>query len=676
MEPIDYLKRIRERWRFIAVITAIALIVGSAGGLLVSQKKSAPTYKATTVMIQEGSSQSGSKEQVQRQNNELASTTGTNLRIASSFLVLDTIASAVSKGLDLPEGQKPPGKLEWVYAAESNRLLVSVTAFDPEVARKAADLYAGSLIDYLKESAAQKNAAEAASLKGQIKRLEEEVAALDHKIAKYPGAGQPQQNGGRGGQGGSTTANTGSPADPLITQRGSALVQLSVVSGQLHQVEARIPDSGGIIVLDAATVAKVSPGQARRLLQFPTGALIAALLGLLFAITLTLLRERLDGHLRSKSSIERSFGFPVLADIPLVRLLDENGSLPSQSDVRAADAFRLLRAALNTQPEGHGAHGRTRPSQTILVTSSGPNEGTSTVVAELASTFAQSGQQALILSCDFRSPGVHRFFGLNNDTGLAEALLWTNGDSVLDGCVRPTEVLGVSVVPSGGAVARPSELLALGNLRRAVREAQARADVVLIDTPPILTSDVTFLLGEVQAVLIVARAGTTSQKVASRSADLLRQLGAPVAGVALIGSGVGAMPKTYYERVGWRARVFGIARNLFRPVRWTGKGVMWVSRPIAPVLRRAGRIAAAPVVAVWRALSGLITGDETPAKAKKIRLDAVTPVRARTTNGGNGARHDEKPRSIDLTDDEAGSPSAASGFGRRGFPRLSRRSPD
>ncbi len=126
-------------------------------------------------------------------------------------------------------------------------------------------------------------------------------------------------------------------------------------------------------------------------------------------------------------------------------------------------------------------------------------------------------------------------------------ILSQNGSGRLDGLVRETEIPRVSVVSSGHADGRVSELLDSDALRRIIAEARSRADVVLVDTAPILTGDPASLLRAVDGVLVVARAGKTSIDVAERAGELLRRLGAPVVGVALNGSRETVLPKIYYR---------------------------------------------------------------------------------------------------------------------------------
>jgi Mrp family chromosome partitioning ATPase len=117
----------------------------------------------------------------------------------------------------------------------------------------------------------------------------------------------------------------------------------------------------------------------------------------------------------------------------------------------------------------------------------------------------------------------------------------------LDGLVRATAIPRVSLVTSGGPVDRPGDLLSSDRMRRAIAEASERADVVIIDTPPILTtSDAAGLIPEVEAVVMVARAGRTSGDVAERTRDLMRGLAAPVVGVALNATTDTSVPRRYY----------------------------------------------------------------------------------------------------------------------------------
>ena len=285
-------------------------------------------------------------------------------------------------------------------------------------------------------------------------------------------------------------------------------------------------------------------------------------------VGIVLLLERIDTKIRTKREAEQHFGLPVLAEIPRLSWRDgRRVSVTAAEEPRSAlaDSFRLLEAGvsrmsldgerrLHRPDEDTPGVGKeafpTRPagSRTILVTSAAPGEGKTLVVANLAATYAELGKRVLVLSCDFRRPKIHRLFGVPNDQGLSKALEAGNGRPILRGHVRSTSLTNVRVVPSGETPESAGELLTSRNMREALIEARKDADIVLLDTPPVLaTSDASHLFPEVDTVLLVARAGKTTAEVAERSSELLRRMRAPVVGVALNGSTEEMVPRGYYR---------------------------------------------------------------------------------------------------------------------------------
>jgi succinoglycan biosynthesis transport protein ExoP len=296
----------------------------------------------------------------------------------------------------------------------------------------------------------------------------------------------------------------------------------------------------------------------------------AGVLGLLVGVGIVLLLERIDTKIRTKRAAEQHFSLPVLAEIPRLPWRDGHRvTVTAAEEPRSAlaDSFRLLEAGVSRlaldgerrgqkQPDERaipGAKEESPPrepsrSRTILVTSAGPGEGKTLVVANLAATYAELGKKVIVLSCDFRRPRIHRLFGVPNDRGLSEALEAGNGSPVLRGHVRSTSLANVQVVPSGATPESAGELLTSRNMRHALGEARQEADIVLLDTPPILaTSDASHLFPQVDTVLVVARVGKTTAEVAERSSELLRRMRAPVVGVALNGSTEEMVPRGYYR---------------------------------------------------------------------------------------------------------------------------------
>jgi capsular exopolysaccharide synthesis family protein len=264
--------------------------------------------------------------------------------------------------------------------------------------------------------------------------------------------------------------------------------------------------------------------------------------------------ERARSPIRTKQAAEEHFGYPVIAEIPPAANVGRAKVVMTTSPhSRASHAFRLLAATLTQLGSPHatrpsaGTVGKPAGSQTLLVTSPGPEEGKTTVVANLSAALADLGKRVLVLSCDFHRPLVHEFFGVPAIPGLAETLASSNGRRVLDGNVWDSAIGDVGVVPSGRRPTRPGELLSSGNMQRAIREAQGLADVVILDTAPLLAEgDVVHLLPAVDVVLLVGRAGRTRMRTAERAHEFLERLGAPVVGVVLTDAADSTVPRGYY----------------------------------------------------------------------------------------------------------------------------------
>lgn len=343
--------------------------------------------------------------------------------------------------------------------------------------------------------------------------------------------------------------------------------QRDELRSQLRTLAGAVPDTG-LQVIQPPVAIPVRPNASAAPSSPTARYLIALVLGLLLGIGLALLLERLDTRIRSREEAGDSFELPVLAEVPMIprssrdTVVTANGATSVE-----AESFRLLAAEISRgavgaagQHAGEGPRPAAAPGpprsrrvrsgrpSAILVTSGGPSEGKTTVAGNLAGTLAEAGNRVLVLSCDLRLPAIHRMFGVPNDVGLVDRLgSRADGDAILEGCVWKTPVPGVRLVPTGEIAHRaPGELLSSDDMVDLLTEARQSADIVLIDTSPILTtSDATYLLSIVDAVVVVARAGKTTKAVAARTSEILRRFKAPVAGVVLNGSSEIALPRDY-----------------------------------------------------------------------------------------------------------------------------------
>ncbi len=206
-------------------------------------------------------------------------------------------------------------------------------------------------------------------------------------------------------------------------------------------------------------------------------------------------------------------------DSPLITLRD-----PSSA---AAEAYRTLRTNLLFSSLD-------KPLHTLLATSSAPNEGKSTTLANLAVTMAQAEQSVLLVDCDLRRPGLHTLFGLPNDEGLTSAIL-AQSEGPLP--IQSTSVPGLRLLASGPLPPRPADLLGSRRMGALIERLRTEADIVLFDTPPVVAvTDAAVLAPRVDGVLLVLHAGQTRRDRAREARQILEKVKANIVGVVLNGA--------------------------------------------------------------------------------------------------------------------------------------------
>ena len=189
----------------------------------------------------------------------------------------------------------------------------------------------------------------------------------------------------------------------------------------------------------------------------------------------------------------------------------------------AAEAYRTLRTNIQFSSLD-------KPLRTVLATSTSPDEGKSTTIANLAVTIAQAEQRVVLVDCDLRRPTLHALFGLPNEEGLTSLMLQEGGRIP----VQKTEVPGLLVLTSGPLPPRPADILGSRRMEAVIAQLREHADIVLFDTPPVnAVTDAAVLATKVDGVLLVFRAGATKRDRAREARRLLDKVNANIVGVVL-----------------------------------------------------------------------------------------------------------------------------------------------
>jgi len=306
---------------------------------------------------------------------------------------------------------------------------------------------------------------------------------------------------------------------------------------QLATIEA-LQTSNAFVVKSAQSARQIQPTPVRN-------ALMGIGFGLFIGVLLAFLREALDTRVRTAEEVGATLGLPLLARLasPPKQVRASNRLVMlAEPDGAAAEGFRMLRANLEFAVLA-------RDLKTIAVTSALQSEGKSTTCANLAIAFARAGKRVVLVDLDLRRPIIQQFFRLNRDqpgvTNVAlghvtldqalRGIAVTSGARTRatgrngrgnDAVVGSLEVLLTGPLPPGVGEFVASDVLAaiLGDLR-------ARADLVLVDVPPLLqVGDMMSLSRRVDAAVIVAR----PQMLRKRTLAELHRVSSTI-GVELLG---------------------------------------------------------------------------------------------------------------------------------------------
>jgi tyrosine-protein kinase len=257
-------------------------------------------------------------------------------------------------------------------------------------------------------------------------------------------------------------------------------------------------------------------------------ALVAGLLGgLIVGLGAAFASQALDPRLRREEQLRELFRLPILTHVPRVDSAQDGPLTPARLTPAATEAYRTLRATVAaTVGETH---------RSVLITSSSEGEGKSTTAINYAVALAMAHRRVLLIEGDLRRPTLGRALGVGPVTAGVGAVL-INQVSLEDAVVTSEmyENLGFLLVER--TALSLVDRLSLPTARQLVEEAKSIADYVVIDSPPLTEiSDALPLAQEVDAVLIVARMGTSRLKRLESLGEILEHGGVTPAGVVVVG---------------------------------------------------------------------------------------------------------------------------------------------
>ncbi len=274
---------------------------------------------------------------------------------------------------------------------------------------------------------------------------------------------------------------------------------------------------------------------------------LGGVLGILLSTAIVIVLEIIDTSIKTLKEAKEAFGYTLLGAIPSLKkkapLHRRNAEwpvpeLPVRDTPRSAiaETYRMLQANLKFLSSD-------KPLQVIVVTSSVPKEGKSTVSANLAAAMAQLGRRVLLVDADMHHPIQHHVWELTNAAGLSDVIVGqAEFKAVVNAAMDNLDVLTCGVIP-------PNPLALLDSMRMAslIEDFSAIYDFVILDAPPLILAADALTLGKMtDGVLLVARPGVVNSTSAAGAKELLERSSQKVLGLVIDGVIVENEPDSYF----------------------------------------------------------------------------------------------------------------------------------
>jgi polysaccharide biosynthesis transport protein len=502
----DYLRVLRRRWWLVLLVT---LAVPAAAYYFSTKQEKLYTASAE-VLVSNQSPLPTSLGGNQSTNDGLDA--ARNLDTLARVAEVRTVASRTLQSLGVTSITPATLLRETTVSADPNSdiLTFQVTSRDPALAVSLANTYANQFIHY-------RTSLQTAVIDNALVGLSARIKALKHTLS------------GR------------SPHSQSVTLRQ----QLDVLLTNEQDLQsARALQGGNMLVVQSATSARQTQPKTMR------NVALGALLGLVLGLGLAFLTNALDNRARSAEEVAAALGMALLARVPEPpRKLRRQNRLAMLNDKpgQAGEAYRKLRTNFDFA-------NLTASARTVLVTSAVEKEGKSTTVANLAIAMARGGKRVILIDLDLRRPILARFFSVEGRPGITEAVL---GRVSLGQALVKVSLPGISerdqpssngkvaagapgwlqVLPAGIVPPDPAEFVGTRGLAEILLQLRELADVVLIDTPPILpVSDTMTLSSEVDGIVLIARACSVHHGMLGEVHRLLSSVPATKLGFVLTNS--------------------------------------------------------------------------------------------------------------------------------------------
>ncbi|MEL6441526.1 MAG: polysaccharide biosynthesis tyrosine autokinase [Cyanobacteria bacterium J06621_8] len=316
---------------------------------------------------------------------------------------------------------------------------------------------------------------------------------------------------------------------PRLEKKDRQLVRAAEAAGQTYETllnslqQAQLAENnltGNADIVEYAAVPET--GSSGRTLLLGMGLVCGAFLANLSVILL----EMQDRSLKSLADIKKSFPYQTVGITPLEPPSYQGRIITrDEPDSFSSEVYRMIQTNLKFLTSE-------KPPKVILVTSSVPEEGKSTVVANLGAAIAQLGRNILLIDADLRRSSQHELWGVENSQGLKDII----ANQAPPKSVVQQPMAKLNLLTSGRVQSNPLALLDTDAMSDFIGRSRREYDLILIDAPPLpVTADVLTLSKLVDGILFVTRPGVVEQESAELAQETLATTGQKVLGMVING---------------------------------------------------------------------------------------------------------------------------------------------
>lgn len=316
---------------------------------------------------------------------------------------------------------------------------------------------------------------------------------------------------------------------PRLEKKERELVRNAETAGKTYETlldslqEVQIAEnqtSGNTDIVEYAAIPE--KGSSGRIMLMGLGLVLGGFLANLSIMIL----EMQDRSLQSLAEIKKKFAYNVIGITPLEPPSYQGRIVTrDEPDSFSSEVYRMIQANLKFLTSD-------KPPKVILVTSSVPEEGKSTVAANLAAAISQLGRSVLLIDGDLRRSSQHRLWGVDNGLGLKDII--TGNQSITAVVDQPLPKL--SLLTSGLVQSNPLAILDSPAMSDLVGRSRREYDLILIDAPPLpVTADVLTLSKLVDGIVFVTRPGVVELESAELAQETLETTGQKVLGMVVNG---------------------------------------------------------------------------------------------------------------------------------------------